>query len=108
MHANFGLDADICSLWVKIVIFQKYSDVFLWNSGCNETNSLIGALVISRELNESDLSLASDWYAYNIIGSILFVAIKGNPVTHLKSTKIYLHNTHVYYFFVNKDGGQLE
>ena len=47
--SNFGLDADICSLWVKIVIFQKETDVFSWNSQCNETNSMIGAWVISQE-----------------------------------------------------------
>ena len=41
--------------------------------------------------------------------SILFGAIKPNPVTHLKSTnEIYGHKAHVYYFFVNKDGRQLE
>ena len=44
-----------------------------------------------------------------IIGSILFGAIKLNPVTHLKSTNgIHHHKARVYYFFVNKDVGQLE
>ena len=99
-HANFGLDADICSLWVKIVIFQKFT-VFLWNSQCNETKSLIGAWVISRELNESYLSLASDWHSNYIIGSILFGAIKRNQVMHLKSTNeihhLQLHYTSVKY-----------
>ena len=39
----------------------------------------------------------------------LFGAIKQNPVTHLKSTnEIHCHKARVYYFFVNKDGGQLE
>ena len=37
-----------------------------------------------------------------------FFAIKRNPVTHLKSTNEIRHKAHVYYFFVNKDGGQLE
>ena len=70
---------------------------------------MIGAWVISRELNESHLSLASDWSAYYIIGLILFGAIKRNPVTHLKSTNvIHRHKACVYYFFVNKNGGQLE
>ena len=40
--------------------FQKYTDVFLRNSQCNETNSFISAWVISQELNEFHLSLASD------------------------------------------------
>ena len=70
---------------------------------------LIGAWVISRELQEFHLSFASDWYAYYIIGSILFGAIKCNQVTHLKSTnEIHRHKACVYYFFVNKDGRQLE
>ena len=61
----------------------------------HETNSLIGALIISRELNESHLSLASDWYANYIIGSIIFDAIRRNPVTHLKSTnEIHCHKAH--------------
>ena len=71
-HANFWLGPDICSLWVKIVIFQKLTYVFLRNSLGNETNSFFGAWVISQEFNE----LASDWYAYFIIRFILFGAIK--------------------------------
>ena len=67
---------------------------------------LIGAWVISRELNES---LASDWYAYYMIGLMLFGVIKQNPVMHLKSTnEIHHHKACVYYFFVNKDDGQLD
>ena len=83
-HANFGVDADIYSLCVKIVTFQNYTDVFLWDSQCDETNSLIGAWVISRELNESYLSLASDWYAYYISILILFGAKKTKPSHALK------------------------
>ena len=70
---------------------------------------MISASVISRELNESHLSHASDLYAYYSIGSILFGAINCNPVTHLKSTnEIHHHKACVYYFFVSIDGGQLE
>ena len=59
----------------------------MFSSQCNETNSLIGAWVISRELNESHLSLTSDWHAYYIIGSILFSAIKLNQ-SHTKNQPI--------------------
>ena len=52
----------------------------------------------------SHLSLATDWYACNVIGSILFGAIKRNQ-SHTKSTnEIHHHKACVYYFFVNKDG----
>ena len=84
-------------------------DVFLQNLYCNETHSLISVWVILLEMNKSHLSLASDWYAYYIIRSILFGAIKQNPVTHLKLTnEIHCHKARVYYFFVSKDCQQLE
>ena len=79
-HANFGLDTEICSLVDKIST-SKIRLMFSYVIPCNETNSLIGAWVFLRELNESHLSLASDWYAYYNIG-----CNKTNPVTHLKST----------------------
>ena len=49
------------------------TDVFLRDSQCNETNSLIGALVILRELSESHLSLATDWYAQIILSDRFYL-----------------------------------
>ena len=45
-------------------------------------------------MRQSRLTLVSDRYAY-IIGSILFGAIKRNPVTHIKSTNEILVTKHV-------------
>ena len=61
-------------------------------------NAMKQILLFVLGLYESHLSLASYWDAYYIIKSILYGAIKRNPVTLLKSTnEIHRHKTRVYH-----------